>query len=348
MIAIKDLTVDLGEFMLRDITLDIKDSEYFIILGPTAAGKTVLLEAIAGLYPVVHGEVWVNDREITGISPEKRKIGIVYQDQSLFPHLSVAQNIAFGLSFRKLSSDEVRSRVDNMAYMLGIAHLLERRPNTLSGGEKQRVALGRALVTNPDMLLLDEPLSALDPETKESLQRVLAEVHRRLGVTTMHVTHDFEESMVLGDRVAVLHQGCIAQVGTPEQILRQPNSEFMAHFSLSRNVFSGKVISQDGGYALVDIGGVQLAAMASQEEQVHLSLRPEDVLLSLEHLGSSARNSFPGAIADIVDRGSVVYVTVTLPPDLTCMITRQSFRDLGLQRGMTVWVTFKASSVHVF
>ena len=362
MIVIKNLKVDLGDFLLRDVNLDIKSGEYFIILGPTGAGKTVLLEAIAGLYPVLEGEIWVDGREITKQSPEKRGIGIVYQDQVLFPHLTVEENIGFGLKLRKCSKRETKAKVDTMAEIVGIPHLLKRNPATLSGGEKQKVALARALVTEPKVLLLDEPLSALDPEARERMQGELREMHRRVKVTIIHVTHDFEEAVALGHRVAVLNDGSIVQVGTPEDFLRHPSSEFVARFALSRNIFTGKVVDAEGGCAFVDIGGVRVMAITESKGEVRLSLRPEDILISKEPLQSTARNSFQGRVSDVADRGSVVYVTVTLPPDFyptksailrgpldfTCLITRQAFEELGLRMGVRIWITFKASAIHVF
>ena len=348
MIAIKNLKVNLGGFLLQSINLDIKQGEYFIILGPTGAGKTVLLEAIAGLYPVLEGEVWIGGNEITDLSPEKRGIGIVYQDQALFPHLSVEENIAFGLKMRKRTKDEIKSRTDAIAEVVGILHLLKRSPATLSGGEKQKVALARALVTEPKVLLLDEPLSALDPETRERMQGELSEMHRKIMVTIIHVTHDFEEAITLGYRVAVLNDGCIAQIGTPEEFLRQPSSEFVARFALSRNIFSGRVMEIEDGCAVIDVGGTRLRATTETKGEVRLSIRPEDILVSREPLQSTARNCYQGVISNIADRGSVMYVTVTLPPDFICIITRQAFDELRLRKGVEVWITFKASAIHVF
>lgn len=362
MITVKNLKVNLGEFLLREINLDIKPGEYFIILGPTGAGKTVLLEAIAGLYPVLEGKIWIDGREITRLNPEKRGIGIVYQDQALFPHLSVEENVAFGLKLRKCPKDEIKAKVNAMAEIVGISHLVKRSPVTLSGGEKQKVALARALVTEPRVLLLDEPLSALDPETKERMQGELREVHRRVKVTIIHVTHDFEEAIALGHRVAVLNDGCIAQVGTPEEFLRRPSSEFVARFAMSRNIFSGRVVGIEDGCALIDIGGAKLMATTESRGEVRLSLRPEDILISLEPLRSTARNCFQGVVSNIADRGSVVYISVTLPPDFyptkstisresldfICLITRQALDELQLRKGAQVWITFKASAIHVF
>jgi len=348
MITIRNLKVDLGGFLLGNINLDINPGEYFIILGPTGAGKTVLLEALAGLYPVLEGEVWIDGKEVTRLSPEKRGIGIVYQDQALFPHLSVERNIAFGLRLMRYPKRETKAKIGAMADTVGIAHLLRRSPDTLSGGEKQKVALARALVTEPKVLLLDEPLSALDPETRERMQRELREVHRRVRVTIIHVTHDFEEAVALGDQVAVLNDGSIAQVGTPEQFLRQPSSEFVARFALSRNILTGRAEDGDDGSALIDIGGVRLTAITESRGQIRLSLRPEDILISREPFQSTARNCFQGVISEIAERGSVVYVTVSLPPDFTCLITRQAFKELDLREGVKAWITFKASAIHVF
>jgi molybdopterin-binding protein len=348
MIAIKNLKVDLGDFLLQNINLEINSGEYFIILGPTGAGKTVLLEAIAGLYPVLEGEVWIEGREIARLNPEKRRIGIVYQDYSLFPHLSVEENIAFGLKLRKCPKASIKEKVNDIAEIVGVTHLLERKPQTLSGGEQQKVALARALVTEPEVLLLDEPLSALDPETKEMMQQELREVHRRTKVTIIHVTHDFEEAIALGERVAVLNNGCIAQIGTPEEILRQPNSEFIAHFALSRNIFTGEAEKGEDGHACVDVGGIKLRVITESRGKVRLSLRPEDIIISKEPLHSTARNCFEGVVSDIAHRGAVVYVTVNVPPNFICLITRQSFEELGLREGVRAWITFKASAVHVF
>jgi molybdopterin-binding protein len=348
MIAIKKLRVNLGSFQLEDIELKVEQGEYFIILGPTGAGKTVLLEAIAGIHPIVQGEVWIGDREVAKLKPEKRGIGIVYQDQVLFPHLSAEKNIAFGLKVKKHPKQEIKPKVEAMAEMLGVSHLLERKPETLSGGEKQKVALARALVTEPEVLLLDEPLSAVDLETREQMQQELKEVHRRFGVTIIHVTHDFEEAVALGHRVAVLNQGRIAQVGTPEEVLRHPASEFVARFALSRNVFAGEAGDGEPGSATITIGDTKLIATTDLRGEVHLSLRPEDILISKEPLRSTARNSLPGVVTNVADRGAVIYVTVTVPPDFICLITRQSFEELELRKEMRVWITFKASAIHVF
>jgi len=348
MIELRNLCVDLGDFVLRDANLNIEVGEYFIILGPTGAGKTVLLESIAGLYTPQKGQIFLHGREITKLEPEKRGISIVYQDQMLFSHLNVEDNVTFGLRLRKKSRVEIKESLDWLVNLLGISHLLHRKPDTLSGGEKQKVALARALSIKPQLLLLDEPLSALDPENREYVQRELRRIHDQLQVTTVHVTHDFEEAIALGDRIAVIGDGRIQQTGTVEQIFRQPNSEFVARFAMVRNIFSGEVVDGEGENVTFTTEGVRIAVVTDIRGRCHASLRPEDILVSHAPFPSSARNSFSSVITSVVDKGSVLYLTVTLPPDFTCLVTRNSFDAMGLGEGQKIYITFKASAVHVF
>ena len=348
MIQIKNLRVELEDFLLQGINLHVAEEEYFVVLGPTGAGKTVLLESIAGLYPVKSGEIWLRGREVTQLEPERRNISIVYQDHALFPHLTVKENIVFGLRLRKQLGQEIDKSLNWLAELLGIAHLLDRKPDTLSGGERQKVALARALSIKPQVLLLDEPLSALDPETREGVQRELRQVHDRLKITTIHVTHDFEEAIALADHIAVLGEGCVKQVGTPEQIFRQPNSEFVARFAMARNIFTGEVADRDDGSAIFRTDGIELAVASELRGKWHASVRPEDILISHQPLHSSARNSFCGIINHIMDKGSTLYLTVNLPPDFTCLVTRRSFEEMGLAKNQRVYITFKASAIHIF
>jgi molybdopterin-binding protein len=348
MIEIKKLTVNLGDFLLDGIDLRIEKGEYFIILGPTGAGKTVLLEAIAGLHPIRSGQIWLDGREVTKIEPEKRGIGFVYQDYALFPHLTVRGNLLFGLKRRKWPKAERGRVIELLAELLGIIPLLERSPDTLSGGECQKVSLARALSTSPELLLLDEPLSALDPQHREGVQHELRQIHQRLEQTIIHVTHDFEEAVALGDRIAVLGEGRIHQIGTADEIFRQPKSEFVARFAMTRNIFSGEVRDGDGGQAIIAIEDTEFEVVTELRGRLHASLRPEDIFVSTEHFVSSARNSLRGTITHIADRGATLYLTVSTPVEFVCLVTRRSFEELGLAEGDPVYVTFKASAVHIF
>ncbi len=348
MIDIRNLSVDLGEFVLRNVSLSIEEGDYYIILGPTGAGKTVLLESIAGLHPITAGEIWLRGVNVTALEPEKRNIGIVYQDHVLFPHLTVKDNICFGLKIHKMKPEAIAERLDWLVELLDISHLLHRKPTTLSGGEKQKVSLARALSTSPEILMIDEPLSALDPETRESVQQELKQLHRKLGLTIVHVTHDFEEALSLGTRVAVIGEGELKQAGTPEEIFRKPDSEFVARFAMARNIFKGEIIRQTGQDIIFRSSGTDFVVTAGEEGPRTASLRPEDIILSLEPVRSSARNCFKGTISRILDKGSTLYVTVDVPPELSGLVTRHSFDELALKEGLEVFVTFKASSINVF
>jgi molybdopterin-binding protein len=340
--------VDLGEFILSDVSLSIEEGDYFIILGPTGAGKTVLLESIAGLYPIKSGEIWLRGKEVTALEPEKRNIGIVYQDHVLFPHLSVKDNIRFGLKMHKLGKQEIAERLSWIVELLNISHLLHRRPDTLSGGERQKVSLARALSTRPEILLVDEPLSALDPENRENVQQELRQLHQKLGITILHVTHDFEEAISLGNHIAVIGEGKLKQTGTPDEIFRRPNSEFVARFAMARNILSGEIVKRPGQDVIFRTDSTEFVVVTDKEGNHHASLRPEDIILSLEPIHSSARNCFQGTITRILDRGSTLYITVNVPPELSSLVTRHSFEEMALKEGKQVFVTFKASSIHLF
>ncbi len=348
MIEIKNLSVNLGDFVLRNVSLSIGEGDYYIILGPTGAGKTVLLESIAGLHPITAGEIWLRDTNVTALEPEKRNIGIVYQDHVLFPHLTVKDNICFGLKIHKMKPEAIAERLDWLVDLLNIRHLLHRKPTTLSGGEKQKVSLARALSTGPEILMIDEPLSALDPETRETVQQELKQLHRKLGLTIVHITHDFEEALSLGTRIAVIGEGELKQTGTPEDIFRRPESEFVARFAMTRNIFKGEVIRQTGKDTVFRSSGTDFAVVAGEEGTSTASLRPEDIILSLEPIRSSASNCFEGTISRILDKGSTLFITVDVPPGLSCLVTRHSFDEMALKEGMKVFVTFKESSIHLF
>jgi ABC-type sugar transport system ATPase subunit len=216
--------------VLHDIDLSVARGQLLVVLGPSGAGKSTLLRVIAGLEPTTRGRVVIAGRDVTRLRPGRRNVSMVFQSYALFPHLTVAENIAFGLMVRDTPRAEARARTRRAAAAVNCAHLLERRPGQLSGGERQRVALARALVREPDVFLLDEPLSNLDLELRTETRAELKALHRRVGGTTVHVTHDQTEALVLGDRIAVLHNGRIEQVDTPDGIWRTPATRFVARF----------------------------------------------------------------------------------------------------------------------
>ena len=348
MIDIRNLSVELGGFTLRDINLKINHGEYFIVLGPTGSGKTVLLESIAGLNPCKNGEIWLGDKNITRLEPDARKMSIVYQDHVLFPHLSVQENIVFGLKMRKEKQSDIKSKLNNVVHLLQLEQLLHRRPATLSGGEKQKVALARAIITGPEVLLLDEPLGALDPETRENVQRELKKLHASLSFTVLHVTHDFEEAVTMGERIAVIGGGNIKQIGTKEDVFRHPDSEFVARFVMARNIFTGIAAKRGDGFTSFKTGNNEFLTTVVMDGECRASIRPEDILVSDKPIGNSAWNCFTAAVTGITDKGSILHITASLPPDLTCMVTHHSFREMQLSIGMMVYLAFSPSSVHLF
>ena len=228
MLRLENIRLQLGDFTLSDVSLRVGQGEYLVLVGPTGTGKTVLLETIAGLHHPESGRIFLKGMDITRMPAEKRHLGVVYQDYALFPHLTVFDNIAFGLKLQKKSTQEIAGTVSKMARFLDIQTILTRKPRLLSGGERQRVALARALVLDPHMLLLDEPLSALDRLTRDRLREELKRIHTELGVSILHITHDLGEAFFLADRLMVMKNGVILQEGTPEETLKQPKDRFVA------------------------------------------------------------------------------------------------------------------------
>lgn len=230
MIELSRLCCQFGEFALRDLSLEIGQGEYWVILGPSGCGKSVLLQTIAGFFAPNSGKILVESQDITATPPERRKMGLVFQQAALFPHKSVRENIAYGLRARKAPPAEIERAVDDLVARLGLAAIVGRPVATLSGGEAQRVAVARALAIRPKLLLLDEPMSALDHNTRLELQAELGRVHRELGLTTLHVTHSREEAAALGDHIAIMLGGRIVQRGTMSDVQASPHCPFVARF----------------------------------------------------------------------------------------------------------------------
>jgi len=348
MLEVKGLSVQLNTFFLSDITFEVQDGEYFFLVGPTGSGKTILLQSIAGLKPISSGEVWINGRNVTPFNLLKRKVGIAFQDYAVYGHLSVRDNISFGVMYRYKTSKEVKQAIDRVVKLLSIEHLLQKRAISLSGGETQKIALARALAIKPDLLLLDEPLSSIDAETKVVYEEELKELHNRLKLPTIHVTHNFEEAITLGDRMAFMWEGRILQIGTPQQVFRHPASEIVARFFMTRNIFQGEVQDACVGQSVFCVKGQKLAAVTALRGQRHASIRPENISISREGINHSDVNSLLGTICRISDRGPIAYVTVDVPPEFTCLVLQPALEGMGLKEKQKVFITFEASAVNVF
>jgi len=348
MIRIENVYKSLGEFNLEDVCLDVDDGEYLVILGPTGAGKTILLETLAGIHLPDKGHIYLGERNITRLPPRVRNIGMVYQDYILFPHLTVEKNIRFGLRYRRLSEEKAETRIAELTEMLGIRHLLHRFPGTLSGGEKQRTAIARALITEPEVLLLDEPLSAMDHETRNRLKEELRRLHRLTQTTMIHVTHNFDEVFVLGNRLAVMNEGRIVQVGEPGEVFRKPNSRFAADFLGVSNIYQG-ILNPGKGLSAFHVDGLVILTTSQASGKVQACVRPEDILVSLMPIESDAQNAFKGTIVDVSNTGPVVNIQVNVGSiPFIAAVTRRSFYDMDLRVGGEVYVTFKTVDVHVF
>lgn len=376
MIEVEDLSLLVGRFSLKDISFQVGKGEYFVLLGPTGAGKTLLLETIAGIRSPKTGKIWFDGKEVTESPPAARGVGFVYQDYLLFPHLTVQKNIEFGLRCRGISRREIEEKVSRISDIIGIEEMLSRYPDTLSGGEKQRVALARALAIEPGILLLDEPVSALDPTTQFSILRELKKIHREFKTTTIHITHNFEEAAFLADRIGVVNEGQIVQVGLPEEVFQRPKSEFVANFVGAENLFEGEIALPSSQGQIKNVGadaclpqlrrrqvpvspnnkvhlttletkGVKISVVTDRTGIVRAVLRPEDILVVREPIQSSARNCLRGIITEIESKGVLMKITVDAGVAFRVLLTRDSFEELGLSPGAEVWLSFKATAVHI-
>ena len=265
--------------VLRDISLTVEPGEFFALLGPSGSGKSTLLRLIAGFNQHQAGHLLIGGRDVTGVPPWKRNVGMVFQNYALWPHMTVAQNVAFGLEERRLPREEVRRRAAAAIELVGLTGYESRRPAQLSGGQQQRVALARTLAIEPQVLLLDEPLSNLDAKLRIQMRRELQRLHKRLGITTIFVTHDQEEAMTICDRIAVLDQGVIQQIGTPLELFDRPANRFVAQFVGSVNLFEGTV--RGGRFQSERLGEVRLpdSLAAADGAGVELAFRPHAVAI---------------------------------------------------------------------
>jgi ABC-type Fe3+/spermidine/putrescine transport system ATPase subunit len=350
MIEIRALSLHIGDFHLKDINLSIRDGEYFVILGPTGAGKTVLMECIAGLYRSRQGEIWLGGTEVTQLASEERNVGYVPQDYVLFPFLNVAENIAFGLRHAKYSRDEIQQRVGRLTDMVGVSHLLRRDTRSLSGGEKQRVALARALAPSPRILLLDEPLSALDQRTAKSLRLELRRVHRELGLTTVHITHDLMEAMAMADRVAVIQSGRVEQVAEPEKMLFYPEGERVADFIGAPNILNCDYC-HDLGQGIMEVGcrGLKLTVPHEGGHAHKVAILPRHIYVSETRPPGLSVNGFQGRVTSIRPAGNTVRIWIDVA-DTSLMAETPSyiFDEMNLEVGKEVFLILRMRRIRVY
>jgi len=348
MIEIESLHARAGAFELRDVSFSLPRGAWGIVLGSAGSGKTTLLETIAGVRRAVSGQVRLRESDVTLAPPERRGVGIVYQHALLFPHLTVEENVCYG-------AHDPRYAVA-LARRLGAGELLARGVRELSGGERQVVALARALAPQPDILLLDEPLAAVDPRGRTRLRRELRALQREHALTVLHVTHDFGEAGTLGDLAILLDGGRMVQAAPPEQLFRRPVSAAAAEFLGAENVYAGTASPLESGAGdeprtmLFRAGSLTLVGLAAASVPIaHAVIRGEDVVLAREHVGvSSARNVVQGVVAEVVTHGALARVTLEVEGlPLVATVTAGSVSELGLLPGSRAVATIKATAVHL-
>lgn len=351
-LKVENLTKKFGDFTaLKDISLEINEGEFICFLGPSGCGKTTLLRAIAGLDIQTRGRVEQAGTDISDLPPSERDFGIVFQSYALFPNLTVNKNVAYGLETRKISKSEIGARVSELLVMVGLSDQGTKYPAQLSGGEQQRVALARALATSPGLLLLDEPLSALDAKVRVRLRHEIKTLQHQLGVTTIMVTHDQEEALTMADRIVVINDGVIEQVGTPQEIYGRPANPFVANFVGAMNFLAGTA----AGNGRVRLGNIELAASDGADgvadgEAVTVCIRPEDVVT--RNVTPDTANAMPSTVQELEFLGSFYRATLhTQGPDPTTFRADFSInlmRDLSISEGGEVAVALPADHIRVY
>lgn len=283
--------------VLKDIDLEIEKGQLVTLLGPSGCGKSTLLRCLAGLEEVSSGKIWLDNEEITRVTPRKRGIGMVFQQYSLFPNMNVRENIAYGLRLKKLKKKEIQQKVENMLEIVGLSEKINQYPSQLSGGQQQRVALARAMVLEPKVLLLDEPLSAIDALLRKNLQIEIRRIQQRLGITTIFVTHDQEEAMVMSDMIHLFHDGEIEQSGTPEQIYTLPATKFAATFIGNYNILTAVELNE---------------AFRTEIQAKEVAIRPETIRISREKIFGIGIISAIGLITNYISHGNMIRYEVQI------------------------------------
>ena len=343
-ISIKNAVKKYGEnTIIPDLSIDIRDKEFFTLLGPSGCGKTTLLRMIAGFNTIEGGDFYFNEKRINDMDVSKRNIGMVFQNYAIFPHYTVQQNVEFGLKNRHLPKVEIKSSTEEFLSLMQILEYKDRMPERLSGGQQQRVALARALVIKPDVLLMDEPLSNLDAKLRLEMRQAIRDLQKEVGITTIYVTHDQEEAMAISDRIAVMNEGIIQQVGTPQEIYHRPANIFVATFIGRTNLLAAKFLSSSG---TVDLDGHEFRVNGLPKEgdsSIVLSIRPEDFQMSKD-----VSDGIKSTITDNIFLGLNTHYYVELPSKQTIEIIHESVLNSGFKPGDTVYLSIKAEKINVF
>ena len=348
MLKLENISKNFGQFSIYNVNLEVQKGEYFVLLGASGAGKSVVLEVIAGLMKADNGKIFLGNKEITNESIQTRKVGLVFQDYAIFPHLTVFQNIAYSFTQKRKQKELIKQTVENLAKEMNISHLLARKADTLSGGEKQRVAIARTLARKPDILLLDEPLSALDAQLKSELRKLLRKINKQ-GQTILHVTHDYDEAIALADKIAIVQKGTIVQDGNIREVFQSPKSHFVANFIGIKNYYDAEICKiKKRGIKIAKINekiSFRLDTPLKEGTKGKVYIETESVIVFKENIQSSARNNFSGKIIDVVPAKSGIEIIVDVGIKISALITLEAYEKFGFSEGNTVWLSFKATAV---
>lgn len=340
MLILKNISKNFGEFRIADIDLEITEGTYYVLLGRSGSGKTQLLELIAGLNIPDSGEIWLDGENITEKKIQNRSIGLVFQDYAIFPNMSVFGNIAYSINAGKVDKNLVKERVSRVAEELNIIHLLERSTHHLSGGELQRVALARTLITSPRLLLLDEPMASIDSSLKDDIKKLLRRLNRQ-GLTIIHVTHDYREAVSLATRVGVIHNGRIIQEGKPDDVFRKPINKFVARYSGIRNFFRVEFKKENGEWKA--LCNKKMAINLSENDYPHeglLILRSDDIKISHNIPSSHSGNCFKGIVREILPSEYGMEITVDAGETFYVDISADTYKQQPFSELSEVWVSF--------
>lgn len=306
-----------GHDILHNINIEVRNGEFLTLLGPSGCGKTTLLRLISGFENPTHGKIFINGKDVSGLPPHLRHVHTVFQSYALFPHMTVFENVAFGLRCQKRPGSEIKERVAEVLKIVKLEKYASRKPEQLSGGQQQRVAIARAIVNRPLVLLLDEPLSSLDYRLRKTMQIELKQLQRKLGITFIFVTHDQEEALSMSDRVVVMHEGRIEQIGTPRQVYEKPANLTVAQFIGEVNIFESEVIEINDNKLTLDIQGKKRTVKSSQNfkpgQKVNVLVRPEDLRVwGQTEIEDPSNEMFPGVVEEVIYKGTTVDLMVRL------------------------------------